>query len=239
MSGRSLEDTVTRSVAWRDQVRGPPVSGLAAEISWASVPSLRIPDAATDGFLWPDDGLPEPRPLSPATTPGPDAVTPVRHPRALPAGSLIPAHYRNCFGCGPDHGCGLHLTTTVGPDLEIRAEVALTADHQGAAGLAHGGLLAAIADEAMGSLHWLLLVPAVTARLEVDYVAPVLIGSQLILRARITGQDGRKVYGAAVIAVNGRVVLRASGLFVQVPTSHFRGFDSTQDADLDLLEPNP
>lgn len=127
----------------------------------------------------------------------------------------------------------------LGPGLEVRAELVMTNDHQGAAGLAHGGLLAAVVDEAMGSLHWLLLVPAVTARLEVDYLAPVPVGSRMVLRARITGQDGRKVYAAAVVGVDGMPVLRASGLFVQVPTSHFRGFDPAQDADLDRLELTP
>lgn len=205
------------------------------------MPSHQLSDAAAavTKRAWPGEELPTPQPLGPATTPGPGAVIPERHPRALPAGSPIPAHFRNCFGCGPDHSCGLHLTPIIGPGLDIRAELALTEEHQGAAGLAHGGLLAAIADEAMGSLHWLLLVPAVTARLEVDYIAPVPVGSQMVLRASITGQDGRKVYTAAVVGVNGRPLLRASGLFVQVPTSHFRGFDPAQDADLDRLELNP
>jgi predicted thioesterase len=99
--------------------------------------------------------------------------------------------------------------------------------------------LAAVVDEAMGSLHWMLRVPAVTARLEVDYLAPVPVGSRMVVRARITGQDGRKVYTAAVVGIDGVPVLRASGLFVQVPSSHFRGYDAAMDADLDRLELNP
>lgn len=195
--------------------------------------------AKTDGSDLPGHELPEPQPLGPATTPGPAAVIPVRHPRALPPGSPIPAHFHGCFGCGPEHQTGLHLAAVAGPDLEVRADLTLSPHHQGAAGLAHGGLLAAVADEAMGSLHWMLLVPAVTARLEVDFVAPVPVGSRMSLRARITGQEGRKVYAAAVVGTGGRIVLRASGLFVQVPASHFRGYDPAQDADLDRLELNP
>lgn len=183
--------------------------------------------------------LPQPQPIGPATTPGPDAVLPERHPLAIAPGQLIPAHYHGCFGCGPTHPTGLHIQVTAGPGLDLVGQLTLTRDHQGAAGLGHGGLLAAVVDEAMGALHWMLRVPAVTARLEVDYLRPVPIGSVISLRARITGVAGRKVYTAALCGLADGPVLRASGLFVQVPSSHFRGFDAAQDADLDSLELNP
>lgn len=183
--------------------------------------------------------LDAPGPVGPATTPGPGAVLPERHPKAIAPGQPIPSHFRNCFGCGQDHPTGLHLSPVAGPGLDIWARLLLTGDHQGAAQLGHGGILAAIADEAMGALHWALRVPAVTARLEVDYLAPVPIGLTLVLRARITGIVGRKVYTAAVVGAGGRAVLRASGIFVQVPSSHFRGYDPGQDADIDRLELNP
>lgn len=180
-----------------------------------------------------------PEPISPATTPGPAAVLPERHPRAITPGEPIPSHFRGCFGCGQDHPTGLHLNPIAGPGLDIWGQLLLTEDHQGAARLGHGGVLAAIADEAMGALHWALRVPAVTARLEVDYLAPVPIGMTLLLRARITGIVGRKVYTAAVLGIAGAPVLRASGIFVQVPSSHFRGYDAGQDADIERLELNP
>ena len=52
--------------------------------------------------------------------------------------------------------------------------------HQGAPGLAHGGIIATAMDEAMGALNRLLLVPVVTVHLEVDYVRPVPVGSTAV-----------------------------------------------------------
>ncbi|MEV2226667.1 hotdog domain-containing protein [Nocardia vinacea] len=44
--------------------------------------------------------------------------------------------------------------------------------HQGAPGVAHSGVIAAILDEASGTVPTTVCFPAVTARLEVNYVAP-------------------------------------------------------------------
>jgi acyl-coenzyme A thioesterase PaaI-like protein len=97
-------------------------------------------------------------------------------------------------------------------------------DHQGAPGLAHGGLLSLAFDEALGKLMWLLRAPAVTARLETDFLRPVPLGSTLHISARITGQVNRKVYGSAEGRLNspdGPIALRAAALYVIVPMEHF------------------
>lgn len=187
----------------------------------------------------PDSALPLPVPIGPVTTPGPLAVLPERNPRARKPGQPIPSHFPGCFGCGMTHPSGLHLQAFAGTGLDITARLEITADHQGAAGLAHGGLLAAALDEAMGALHWLLMKPAVTARLEVDYVAPVPVGSEVQLVARITGVSGRKIYTAAVAGIGDRVILRASAIFVQVPSSHFRPYDREPSQKKSDLEVNP
>lgn len=95
--------------------------------------------------------------------------------------------------------------------------------HQGAPGLAHGGIIATAMDEAMGVLNRLLLVPAVTVHLEVDYVRPVPVGSVLRISTRIAGQVGRKVYtsGTATLEADGQVAVQAAALFLQVPLDHF------------------
>lgn len=172
-----------------------------------------------------------PQPIGPATTPGPDAVLPARHPAAAAPGTAIPSHYRACFGCGPEHGTGLHLEVLADEGLALTASFEVTEQHQGAPGLAHGGLLAAAMDETLGALNWLLMSPAVTARLETDFVRPVPVGSVLLLDARITGVQGRKVFTAAVarLGTAGPVVLRASALFVQVQPGHFREHGRAQE----------
>ncbi len=170
------------------------------------------------------DSRQRPEPIGPATTPGPDAILPDRHPHAAAPGAEIGSHYRQCFGCGADSPCGLHMRVLAGQGLTLSASFEVGPTHQGAPGLAHGGLLTAAVDEVLGAMNWLLMVPAVTARLETNFVRPVPVGSVLALQARITGVDGRKVYTAAVgrLGVDGPVAVTASALFIQVEIGHFR-----------------
>jgi acyl-coenzyme A thioesterase PaaI-like protein len=151
-------------------------------------------------------------------------VIPERHPKSPATGSELPSHFKHCFGCGDLHPTGLHLRAYVGEGLEITAEFTVTENHQGAPGLAHGGLLSLAFDEALGKLMWLLRAPAVTARLETDFLRPVPIGTTLQITARITGQKGRKVYSVAegrIKGDDGNIAVRAAALFVIVPMKHF------------------
>jgi acyl-coenzyme A thioesterase PaaI-like protein len=159
-----------------------------------------------------------------STTPPAGAVIPDRHPKSPATGSVIPSHFKHCFGCGELHPTGLHLVAHVGQGLDITAQFTVTENHQGAPGLAHGGLLSLAFDEALGKLMWLLRAPAVTARLETDFLRPVPMGSVLYISASITGQVGRKVYSEAIGRLDGPegdIAVRAASLFVIVPMKHF------------------
>ncbi|MEY3995018.1 MAG: hypothetical protein RL690_414 [Actinomycetota bacterium] len=142
-----------------------------------------------------------------STVPPEGAIIPERHPKAPPVGSKIPSHFGHCFGCGELHPTGLHLVAYAGEGADITAQFTVTENHQGAPGLAHGGLLSLAFDEALGKLMWLLRAPAVTA-----------------ITAKITGQVNRKVYSSAEGRLNtpdGPLAVRAAALFVIVPMDHF------------------
>ena len=160
-----------------------------------------------------------------ASTTAPEgAVIPERHPKAPEIGTKIPSHFGHCFGCGELHPTGLHLVAHAGAGADLTAEFMVTENHQGAPGLAHGGLLSLAFDEALGKLMWLIRAPAVTARLETDFLKPVPMGTTLHITARITGQVNRKVYTAAegrLGGPNGEIAVKAAALFVIVPMSHF------------------
>ena len=169
-----------------------------------------------------------------STTPPEGSIIPPRHPEAPATGSRIPSHFAHCFGCGEKHPTGLHLVAHVGNEMNVTAEFVVSENHQGAPGLAHGGLLSLAFDEALGKLMWLLRAPAVTARLETDFLKPVPMGSKLFISAEITGQVSRKVYCSAVGRLNtpdGEIAVRAAALFVIVPMSHF-----LQNAPAEYLE---
>jgi acyl-coenzyme A thioesterase PaaI-like protein len=149
---------------------------------------------------------------------------PNRHPKSPATGDVIPSHFKHCFGCGDLHPTGLHLVARVGQGLDLTAQFTVTENHQGAPGLAHGGLLSLAFDEALGKLMWLLRAPAVTARLETDFLRPVPMGSVLYISAAIVGQVGRKVYSEAIGRLDGpdgEIAVRAASLFVIVPMKHF------------------
>ena len=159
-----------------------------------------------------------------STTPPEGAIIPDRHPKAPGVGTKIPSHFGHCFGCGELHPTGLHLVAHAGAGADLTAEFTVTENHQGAPGLAHGGLLSLAFDEALGKLMWLIRAPAVTARLETDFLKPVPMGTTIHITARITGQVNRKVYTAAegrLGGADGEIAVKAAALFVVVPMSHF------------------
>lgn len=80
-----------------------------------------------------------------------------------------------------------------GPGLTMAGRFTVSEEHQGAPGLVHGGLLAAAFDEVLGACNWLLLSPAVTGNLSVDFRKPVPVGQTVLIDARIDAIEGRKV----------------------------------------------
>ncbi|WP_200301696.1 PaaI family thioesterase [Streptomyces adelaidensis] len=164
------------------------------------------------------------RGTSTALRPPADATVPVRHPEAPAPGELLGAHYGQCFGCGEGQPHGLHLESRAGEGVSLTAEFTVRSAHQGAPGLAHGGVLASALDESLGSLTWLLRTIAVTGRLETDFVRPVPVGAVLHLQAEVTAVAGRKIYATAkgrIGGPDGPLAVRADALFIEVKVDHF------------------
>lgn len=175
-----------------------------------------------------------------STIPPEGAQVPLRHPKAPAIGSKIPSHFGHCFGCGDLHPTGLHLVAYAGQGANLTATFTVTENHQGAPGLAHGGLLSLAFDEALGKLMWLIRSPAVTARLETDFLMPVSMGSTLHITAEITGQVNRKVYTSAqgrLDSPDGPLAVVASALFVIVPMNHF--MDNAPKEYLEYISKHP
>ncbi len=162
---------------------------------------------------------------SSATSAPAGADAPRRHPATPPPGTHLGAHYAYCFGCGHEQPHGLHLDATVRDGVRVSAQFTVREAHQGAPGLAHGGVLTAAFDETLGMLLWVLQTPAVTGRLETDFLHPVAVGQTLHIDAWCTGVDGRKIYPAAAGRLDtpdGPLAVRAAALFVAVGAEHFR-----------------
>ncbi|WP_406506035.1 PaaI family thioesterase [Streptomyces sp. NBC_00212] len=177
---------------------------------------------------------------SASLTPPADAIAPVRHPEAPAPGELLGAHYGHCFGCGDGQPHGLHLAARAGQGVTVTAEFTVREAHQGAPGLAHGGVLATALDETLGSLNWLLRVIAVTGRLETDFARPVPVGTVLHLQAEVTAVAGRKIYSRATGRIGGPegpVAVRAQALFIEVKVDHF--IDNGRPAEIQAAMSDP
>ncbi|MCF4140719.1 PaaI family thioesterase [Streptomyces sp. Tue 6430] len=178
---------------------------------------------------------------SAALEPPADAVKPVRHPDAPAPGELLGAHYEQCFGCGGGQSHGLHLEARAGEGVTVTAEFTVQPAHQGAPGLAHGGVLATALDETLGSLNWLLRTIAVTGRLETDFARPVPVGTTLYLEAEVTAVAGRKIYSTATGRIGGPegpVAVRADALFVEVQVKHFVEHGRREEIDAAMSDPD-
>lgn len=168
-------------------------------------------------------------------------MKPVRHPDAPAPGELLGAHYEHCFGCGPGQSHGLHLEARAGEGVSLTAEFTVQPAHQGAPGLAHGGVLATALDETLGSLNWLLRTIAVTGRLETDFVRPVPVGTTLYLQAEVTAVAGRKIYSAATGRIggpDGPLAVRADALFIEVKVDHFVDHGRKEEIQAAMSDPD-
>ncbi len=168
-------------------------------------------------------------------------MKPVRHPDAPAPGELLGAHYEQCFGCGGGQSHGLHLQARAGEGVTITAEFTVQSAHQGAPGLAHGGVLTSALDETLGSLNWLLRKIAVTGRLETDFVRPVPVGTTLYLEAEVTAVAGRKIYSTATGRIGGpegAVAVRAEALFIEVHVEHFVNHGREEEIQAAMSDPD-
>lgn len=126
------------------------------------------------------------------------------------------------------------MQVVAGEGLTVTGRFRVTEHHQGAPGLAHGGIVGLAMDEVLGGLGWLLRTPMVTGRLQVEYVRPVPVGIDLALYAQVDGIDGRRIFSQARAHAgsdDGQLLARAFAVFVSVPIDHFRRHGRAEDVD--------
>jgi len=135
-------------------------------------------------------------------------------------GAKLQPHHDYCYVCGPNNPAAADITLRCNTN-QVIGEVKLDHRHQGVPGLAHGGVIAAIVDEIAGSLLIAHSLRFVTARLDVEYIAPVPIDQPLSLTAWLDQAHGRK--HTVITEIRSGTVLLATGraLFITVPIDHF------------------
>jgi acyl-coenzyme A thioesterase PaaI-like protein len=137
-----------------------------------------------------------------------------------------PFHHAGCLGCGSanPNSIGVQLHT----DGDRVVGSATFDEHQeGAPGFVHGGAVATVLDDALGTIPIMLGQPSVTANLNVDYRAPVLLGTTVQISAWLMRREGRKFFVAGELRDGETLIAEATGLFLEVPAEHYeRGASS-------------
>ena len=136
-------------------------------------------------------------------------------------GEVLPPHYPTCLGCGPEAEHGYHLSVRRDGEEVVTTHV-FTQAQSGGPGVAHGGAVATVVDDLLGYLLYVVRKPGVTRKLEVEYLKPVLVDEPHEVRGRVDRVDGRKVWVSCEgTDARGVVRFRGTGLFIEVPLSHF------------------
>ena len=114
--------------------------------------------------------------------------------------TLTPNPTNRCFGCGGANDGGMKLTFEQNAESrKIIGRFVLGDRYQGGGGMAHGGIIATLLDEAMGKVCRFREVRAVTAELSVEYLKPVSVQSEIVVEGWETEQKGRNLFHAGEI----------------------------------------
>jgi acyl-coenzyme A thioesterase PaaI-like protein len=101
-------------------------------------------------------------------------------------------------------------------DGEVRSRVRLGKQYEGGPGLVHGGVLSLLLDHLLGEAAFAAGVGGMTVGLDVRYLAPTPIDTELEIACRVAEVDGRKVRLTGEVTLDGTPTATAKGLFLQI-----------------------
>lgn len=123
-----------------------------------------------------------------------------------------------CFVCGSSNPNGIGLNWFSDNLNTIYSEFRLDKSQQGPPGFAHGGVSAAILDEAMGAAVWRSGFNVAVVNLEITYKQPLPLGPMLKLEARFTEIKERKIYATGEILLpDGSIAVFGTGIYIEAP----------------------
>lgn len=143
------------------------------------------------------------------------------------------ASSKHCFVCGVENEAGLKLALYSEREGHVTGRFVIPEKFQGWPGIAHGGVLAAILDEAAGRTADAEAIPTnfyVTGSLSVKYRHPVKCGIPLIVEAELVKRKGRVVIGKSWIMDESKLVLAEANItYVQVDSNIVKDHSDSAD----------
>ena len=120
-----------------------------------------------------------------------------------------------CLVCGHLNPNGLKLKFKVQPDGSVAAVFDCLPVLQSYPNVLHGGVISAILDSAMANALFAVGVVAVTATLEIRFLAPTMTGRFAMVRAWTESGDAHPLYlQRAELIQDGRVMVEAKAKFL-------------------------
>lgn len=125
-----------------------------------------------------------------------------------------------CFVCGINSPVGLGLVFEDDGESIVQSRFQIPSSLQGYPGIAHGGVVAAALDEAMGRVA-LIKSPSrftMTVRLELKYKAPVPVEAPVSVIAEVVKLRGRVVEARGELRLaDGTLAVEAEATLVDMP----------------------
>ncbi len=135
---------------------------------------------------------------------------------------------RSCFVCGRENLTGLNMSFYETSPGEVFADYTVSEEYQGYPGVVHGGVIAAILDEASGRSQ---MGPGpsrfmFTAQLSIRYRKPVPVGQPLKVLGHAGESKGRVARATGEIyGPDGLLLAQADAVLVDVPQETLTAID--------------
>ena len=123
------------------------------------------------------------------------------------------AHHAECVICGPGHPSGLRLQFRMRKPGQVYTFFSCSRVFQGYPAMLHGGITAAIIDDAMANCLFSLGVAGITGDLMVRYERPVRVGGSAEVRADFVRGCDPVYHVAAELWQDGVLCVRATARF--------------------------
>ncbi|MCK5740131.1 PaaI family thioesterase [bacterium] len=121
----------------------------------------------------------------------------------------------SCFACGAANETGLHLVFRLDLNQKTAAtDTVLDERFNGWKGIAHGGIISTMLDEAMVYACITEKKMVATANLSIKFRAPVAVGKPLHIEGQVVQSRKRIMKARATLRFEGEVLAEAEGTFM-------------------------
>jgi acyl-coenzyme A thioesterase PaaI-like protein len=128
-----------------------------------------------------------------------------------------PADFRDVFAGDPVMGRRNPIAPPVDVEIDgktVRGRANLPRQYEGPPGHVHGAIIAGIFDMMLGVANIVSENPGMTGTLEIRYINPTPLNTDLVFEAKTTGTEGRKIFAVGTCHAGDRLTAEAKGIFV-------------------------